>query len=113
MIGKNITKFRTAKGLTLSELAERAKISKSYLSNIERGINKNPSINILEKTAAVLDVDLNLLLSDTQLDSEVLDQEVLGIANELKDMGIEKGTIQEYKALIEFIKWKNEDRENK
>lgn len=27
------------KGLTLSELAERAGVSKSYLSNIERNIN--------------------------------------------------------------------------
>ena len=44
MIGKNIYWLRKEKGLTLSELAERANIAKSYLSNIERNINQNPSI---------------------------------------------------------------------
>lgn len=39
MLGKNIYQFRKKRGLTLSELAERAGVSKSYLSNIERNIN--------------------------------------------------------------------------
>ena len=43
MIGKNIAEIRKKRGYTLSELAELANISKSYLSNIERNINKNPS----------------------------------------------------------------------
>ena len=54
MIGKNIYLLRKEKGLTLSELAERANIAKSYLSNMERNINQNPSIQIVEKIAQVL-----------------------------------------------------------
>ena len=57
MIGKNIYKLRTQRGLTLSELAERAVISKSYLSNIERNLNANPSIYVLEQIAEALQVD--------------------------------------------------------
>lgn len=44
MIGNKIYKFRKQRGLSISELAERAKISKSYLSNIERNLNSNPPI---------------------------------------------------------------------
>ena len=58
MIGNNIYRIRKQRGLTLSELAKKALISKSYLSNIERNLNKNPSIQVMEKIAAVLHVDL-------------------------------------------------------
>ena len=63
MIGKNIYEIRKQRGFTLSELAERAKISKSYLSNIERNINKNPSIQVIKKIAMVLEIDLKALLN--------------------------------------------------
>ena len=63
MIGNKINKLRKQKGLTLSELAERAKVSKSYLSNIERDLNKNPSIHIIEKISAVLQVEPSVLIN--------------------------------------------------
>ncbi|MGX2961370.1 helix-turn-helix domain-containing protein [Peribacillus sp. JNUCC 23] len=47
-------RIRKQRGLTLSELAEKAFISKLYLSNIERSLNKNPSIQVLEKIAGFL-----------------------------------------------------------
>lgn len=54
MIGSNISELRKKKGMTLTELARRAKVSKSYLSNIERNLNQNPSIYVIEKIAAEL-----------------------------------------------------------
>jgi XRE family transcriptional regulator, master regulator for biofilm formation len=108
MIGKNIYNIRRSKGLTLTELAERADISKSYLSNIERDINKNPSIKILEKISIVLEVDLNLLLVGTHLENGIIDPVIIDFANELKEMGIEKEHLQDYKSLIEYIKWKSD-----
>jgi XRE family transcriptional regulator, master regulator for biofilm formation len=108
MIGKNIFSIRKRKGLTLSELAERANVSKSYLSNIERSLNKNPSINVLERIAQVLDVDLQALLIGTTLEQELPDQEVIELANELLDLGVEKERIDEFKSVIEFIKWKHQ-----
>ena len=62
MIGKNIYQLRKKKGLTLSELADRAGVSKSYLSNIERELNQNPSLKVMKKITFVLGVDLKDLL---------------------------------------------------
>jgi XRE family transcriptional regulator of biofilm formation len=116
MIGINIYEYRKKRGFTLSELAKKANISKSYLSNIERNLNKNPSIHILKKLAAVLEVDLKeLIKTDTNENSRSLfEDEWLDFVNELKQSGIEKDQIQEYKTLLEFIKWKNDNvRANK
>jgi XRE family transcriptional regulator, master regulator for biofilm formation len=115
MIGKNIQKIRKKKGLTLSELAERASMSKSYLSNIERSVNKNPSIQVMEKIASVLDVDLGILLELPPESPLPLESDWQALVQELKASGIEKEQLQEYKTVIEFIKWQNkkEDEKNK
>jgi XRE family transcriptional regulator, master regulator for biofilm formation len=112
MIGKNIYEIRMKKGLTLSALAERANISKSYLSNIERNLNQNPSIQVIKKIALVLDVDIKVLLKTIACkeDLQPHDKEWLDLVNELKQSGIEKN---EYKTLIEFIKWQNQNLETK
>jgi XRE family transcriptional regulator of biofilm formation len=112
MLGKTIHKIRTAKGITLSELADRASMSKSYLSNIERSVNKNPSIHVLKKIASVLDVDLNTLLGINSKSTGSSESGWMDFVNELKELGIEKEQIQEYKAVLEFIKWKYE-KDNK
>ncbi|MGJ7919498.1 helix-turn-helix domain-containing protein [Neobacillus sp. LXY-4] len=111
MIGKNINEFRKKKGLTLSELADRAQISKSYLSNIERNLNQNPSIKVIKKIGKVLDVDLKTLLitgectqSETHFDNEWLD-----FIKEIKDLEIEKEQIKEFKTIVDYIKWKNQN----
>ncbi|WP_413307815.1 helix-turn-helix transcriptional regulator [Bacillus sp. 1P10SD] len=110
VFGKTIYEYRKKKGLTLSELAERSKISKSYLSNIERNLNRNPSIQVVRKIAAVLDVDLETFLSPlhTHSEKQEVDQELIEFAMELKETGIEKEQIDDYKTLIEFIKWQNQ-----
>ncbi|AND41927.1 helix-turn-helix protein [Cytobacillus firmus] len=110
MIGKNIYEIRRRRGLTLTELADRAGIAKSYLSNIERNLNKNPSVNVMEKLALVLDVELKELLNTekpNESQTDQLDKEWVEFVNELKHSGIDKGQIQEYKTLLEFIKWQN------
>ncbi len=113
MIGKNIYHIRKSKGLTLTELAERADISKSYLSNIERDVNKNPSIKILEKLANVLDTDLQVLLIGTDFDHDSHDQDLIEFAHELREIGVEKDHIQDYRPIIEFLKWKSDQDESK
>lgn len=110
MIGDKIAKLRKQRGFTLSELAELAKISKSYLSNIERNLHKNPSLEIIKRIANVLDVDLSTLLetSDGNDRRLFLEKEWIDFVNELKELGMEKEQIHQYKKLIEFIKWQNE-----
>jgi XRE family transcriptional regulator of biofilm formation len=113
MIGKNISTFRKKRGYTLSELAEQAKISKSYLSNIERNLNKNPSLQIMHRISQVLNVDIKTLLNTgiEEAPSLTLEKEWVDFVNELKELGLQKEQIQQYKPLIEFIKWKNEHSE--
>ncbi|MFZ7946398.1 MULTISPECIES: helix-turn-helix domain-containing protein [Bacillaceae] len=63
MLGTKIQKLRQERNLTLSQLAEKTDISKSYLSHIERNIQTNPSIEVLVKIAAALEVNIQTLLS--------------------------------------------------
>ncbi len=58
MNGGNIRELRNKKGLSLDELAALSGISKSYISYIERGLQNNPSISILEKIAGALNVNI-------------------------------------------------------
>ena len=114
MIGNNIYNLRKQSGLTLSELAKRAIISKSYLSNIERNINKNPSIQIMEKIAGVLQVDLSMLLKPEIVEVEPpVEEEWLHFIQELKEAGINIEDIRDNILLIEFIKWRQEINEIK
>ncbi len=113
MIGANIHNIRKKRRLTLSELAERADISKSYLSNIERSLNQNPSIQVMGKIAAVLNVDLRTLIGSKDDNLQLPESEWLDFVNELKKSGVEKEQLQEYKTVIEFINWKNRNVEEK
>lgn len=108
MIGENIYKIRREKGLTLSELADRAGVSKSYLSNIERNLKQNPSIQVIEKIANVLEVDMKRLLNVTE--ERQGNKEWNEFIRELESQGINKRQLEEYRMILEFIKWKNEHR---
>jgi len=112
MIGRNIHHIRTKHGITLSELAEKAGISKSYLSSIERNLKQNPSIQVMEKIAEVLKVDLETLL---QMEAELhkkyqLEQEWLDFVCDLKKTGIDKDELGDYKIVVEFVKWYNKQK---
>lgn len=110
MIGSNICNLRKKKGLSLTELSTRSGVSKSYLSNIERELNRNPSIQILEKIASVLDVELKELITIDAKQGESLgiDQGWIEFIQEFEALGISKEQIREYKTLIEFLKWQNQ-----
>lgn len=56
-IGQKIKELRLAKELTLKDLSEKADLSISFLSQVERGI-ASIAVTSLEKIAQVLDVDL-------------------------------------------------------
>jgi len=113
MIGENIQRIRSRKGLTLSELAERADISKSYLSNIERNLNQNPSIQIIERIATVLAVDYQMLIGINSVDDQIPEEEWLDFVKELKESGVEKDELQKYKSVIEFADWQNKQSKKK
>ncbi|MCM3412423.1 helix-turn-helix domain-containing protein [Metabacillus litoralis] len=113
MLGDLICNRRKQKGLTLSEVAKRAKVSKSYLSNIERNLNLNPSLQVVGRIATVLDVDINVLLNPgkkIRLQQQDIDPVLIELATTLKESGIDKEEIKEYKTLIEFIQWRKQKK---
>lgn len=56
--------MRTAKGLSLDALATQAKLSKSYLWELENRESPKPSAEKLQSIASVLNVDANFLMDD-------------------------------------------------
>ncbi|GGI46045.1 transcriptional regulator [Paenibacillus marchantiophytorum] len=106
MIGKRVQQLRKEKGLSLTELAERAGVAKSYISSLERDIQKNPSIQFLEKIASVLKVPVERLIDDqeemAQNDQE-LDQEWYAIIKEAMSSGVDK---QQFREFLDFNKWR-------
>jgi len=61
-LGALIRAQRVAMGLSQRDLAERAKVSNAYLSQIERGLHE-PSLSVLAAIAAALDVPLGDVLA--------------------------------------------------
>ncbi len=61
-IGLRVRALRSAKGLTLDELAERSGVSRAMLSRIERG-ESNPTAQLLGRVCSGLDVTLSALFA--------------------------------------------------
>ncbi|MDX6742763.1 helix-turn-helix domain-containing protein [Actinocorallia sp. A-T 12471] len=62
-IGRRIRDLRTARGISLSELAQRARVGKATLSALEAG-TRNPTVETLYAITAQLGVPLGALLPD-------------------------------------------------
>ena len=54
MYKNKIKKYRKEKGLTLKELAEKSGVSAGYLCHLEKGSRDNPSTEVMENIAIVL-----------------------------------------------------------
>jgi transcriptional regulator with XRE-family HTH domain len=67
-LGKIIHAFRLEKGMTLKELAAKAEISVSYLSQIEND-QVNMCLNVLESISRALDKPLSLFFLQDSIDS--------------------------------------------
>jgi len=62
-VGENLKRIRKARNLTMDTLSNESGVSKSMISEIERGI-RNPSVTTLWKIANVLKTPLNYFLKD-------------------------------------------------
>jgi transcriptional regulator with XRE-family HTH domain len=54
--------LREEKGLTQVDLANKAKVGRTYIVKLETGDKKNPSLDILKKLAKALGVPVTQLL---------------------------------------------------
>jgi transcriptional regulator with XRE-family HTH domain len=91
MIGDNIKFFRKKAKMTQMELAKKAKISRSYLADVERN-RYNPSFDTLKAIASALNVPISSLIGeeddknlnrDAQL-PELTEKDELDIAKDLQ-----------------------------
>jgi transcriptional regulator with XRE-family HTH domain len=57
-----LRRLRKTKGLSQEEVARQARVSQPYLSQLEAGTYKNPSIEILQRLAKALGVPVTALL---------------------------------------------------
>ena len=73
-IGSKIKELRVLKGLTQEELADRAELSKGFLSQLERDLT-SPSIATLVDILQCLGTDLKTFFDDTEDDRVVFKKE--------------------------------------
>ncbi|MGM0843542.1 MAG: helix-turn-helix domain-containing protein [Bacillota bacterium] len=102
MIGERVKKLRQERKMSMTELADKAGVAKSYLSSIERNLQKNPSVQFLEKVSKALNVPVDSLLYDTVEDKHI-DSDWVNIVEQAMDSGISK---EQFREFIEFNKWK-------
>ncbi|MBY6037204.1 helix-turn-helix domain-containing protein [Fictibacillus nanhaiensis] len=103
-VGKQIKKVRSRKAISITKLANKAGISKGYLSSIESNKN-NPSAHMIQKIATALEVPVEQLLD---IRVELLDPEWVDLVAQAKDMGIGK---EEIRAFIAYETWKRTVKE--
>ncbi|MEH7500495.1 helix-turn-helix domain-containing protein [Neobacillus drentensis] len=115
MIGQKIKRLRQQKGYSITELGRLADVSKSYLSQLERGIQTNPSLQFLVKVAVPLDTSVQYLLEDSKLeqhgDSE-LDEEWKILIRQAIEDGLKKEDFHEYLNFIRFQSWMREQNKS-
>jgi transcriptional regulator with XRE-family HTH domain len=57
-----LRELRARQAMTQQELAKRAKVTQAYVTHLERGVRKNPSLAILKRLAKALGVPVTELL---------------------------------------------------
>jgi two-component system response regulator len=94
LLGKAIKSARAAQGFSQEELAARAALHRTYLSDVERGV-RNPSIASIEKLAQALALPVSALferLGDGQ--SAAKPVEILLVEDDPRDVELTKRAFQ-------------------
>lgn len=72
LFGKNVRVAREKKGWSQDRLSEKSELHRTYISGIERGV-RNPTIQIAQKIAIALDVDIQNLFVCPKLEASHCD----------------------------------------
>ena len=65
MLGKELRKAREAAGLTQEQLALKARVDRSYLSELERD-RKSPTVKLLFRLCATLDASASRIIANVE-----------------------------------------------
>lgn len=103
LVGAKIKKLRLKRGYSINALSDRAGVSKSYLSYIERGIQKNPSLQVLSKLACTLDTNLEELLDTNSTAIDSMDDKWMKLVETAIEDGI---TTEEFAGILDYVKYK-------
>lgn len=108
----NVLRLLDEQGMTKTELAERAEISVSFLSDLTNG-KANPSLKIMEAIADALHASLPALIEMTDLDQEAL----AALAGNSPPSSLPRGYVRVSVILTEFQafmvkQWDQENRKN-
>ncbi len=94
MIGYRVKKLREEKKMSISELSTKSGVAKSYISSLERNLQTNPTILVLEKIASILCITVDALLNE-QVDRS-MDDEWKAIMKDIMGSGISKEEMREF-----------------
>lgn len=84
MVGQRIRALRERNEWTQEELAEKAKVGRSWLSLAETGGRQRPNGEYLERVARVLGSSVRYLMTGIEDDSPVLQQDLTALIAELE-----------------------------
>ncbi|MCO0601153.1 helix-turn-helix domain-containing protein [Peribacillus butanolivorans] len=94
MIGYRVKTLREEKKMSISELSAKSGVAKSYISSLERNLQTNPTILVLEKIASILCITVDALLYE-QVDLS-MDDEWKEIMKDIMGSGISKEEMREF-----------------
>ncbi|MEY8191267.1 helix-turn-helix domain-containing protein [Peribacillus simplex] len=94
MIGNRVKSLREERKMSISELSAKSGVAKSYISSLERNLQTNPTILVLEKIARILCIKVDALLND-QADKS-MDEEWMEIMQDVMGSGISKEEMREF-----------------
>ncbi|MEK4065694.1 helix-turn-helix domain-containing protein [Peribacillus sp. FSL R5-0717] len=94
MIGYRVKLLREERKMSISELSTKSGVAKSYISSLERNLQTNPTILVLEKIAKILCIKVDALLNE-QADKS-MDEEWLEIMQDVLGSGISKEEMREF-----------------
>lgn len=92
--GPWLRQVRQSRGMSLRELAAKADLSTSYLSDLENGRRGAPTAPVLARLADALDVSADVLLG-RKSPTPLLDEADVVFANKLRQISIEDRLIIE------------------
>jgi transcriptional regulator with XRE-family HTH domain len=62
LVAWNVRRIRVLRGISSERLAAESGVDRSYVSRLERGV-ANPSVDVLERLARVLEVEMSELFA--------------------------------------------------
>ena len=114
-LGNQLKAVRQVKRLSLTAVAQPAKISAAYLQKLEAGVVKNPSPRVLQRLAGVLDVSYSRLMELAGYVMPSRDDEAAGrFRGGLVDEALrgEDLTEEEWRAVAAFVSYLRGQRDN-